>query len=86
MTPDSETTVMHNSLGCKADNRSANSVKQAAVMLMKYVPHLLNAYDGNGRTTLIEAVERNTINSSEEKITKVSVTVEVLLSQPGKSY
>eukprot|EP00029_Vermamoeba_vermiformis_P000604 TRINITY_DN1076_c0_g1_i1.p1 TRINITY_DN1076_c0_g1~~TRINITY_DN1076_c0_g1_i1.p1 ORF type:complete len:1208 (-),score=346.48 TRINITY_DN1076_c0_g1_i1:48-3536(-) len=74
-------TVMHNCLGTKVDNRP--TMKQTAAVLMKYAPQLLNAYDGEGRTPLIEAVERNTHSNSEEKITKLSVTIETLLAQPG---
>ena len=52
---------------------------------MKYAPKLLNAYDGQGRTPLMEAIERNTYSTSEEFVTKLSLAIAVLLEQPGKS-
>jgi ankyrin repeat protein len=74
-------TVLHYNLGNKSDHRTA--IKDCTAVLMKYVPELLNAYDGQGRTPLIESVESNTYNANEEKVTKLSITLQVLLAQPG---
>jgi hypothetical protein len=75
--------VLHYNLGNKSDHRTA--IKDCTAVLMKYAPELLNAYDGQGRTPLIESVESNTYNANEEKVTKLSITLQVLLAQPGTS-
>jgi ankyrin repeat protein len=74
-------TAMHNCLGIRPETRSC--VRKTAAVLMKYAPKLLNAYDGQGRTPLMEAIERNTYSTSEEFVTKLSLAIAVLLEQPG---
>jgi hypothetical protein len=75
-------TAMHNCLGIRPETRSC--VRKTAAVLMKYAPKLLNTYDGQGRTPLMEAIERNTYSTSEEFVTKLSLAIAVLLEQPGK--
>jgi len=75
-------TVMHNYLGCKADNRP--TIREVTAVLMKHVPGLLNAYDSRGCTPLIEAAESSTYSVNEDKVTALTPAIQSLLAQPGK--
>lgn len=76
-------TAMHNCLGNRTETRS--TIKETTMILMKYVPKLLNAYDGEGRTPLMDTIRYLSYNNSEEKVTKLAPSIAVLLAQPGMS-